>query len=160
VRLSASELLLFSFARADEPKLVIVDNDFTGPPDTLSDLRSALMFLKNPNFKVLGFTVVTGDGWRNEEVAHLLRLEEIVSRCDVPVIPGAVTPLVNTLQDKQAWEKRYPEKKKKVSTGEHGTLRKIGPGSPSILRTIQTSFRQFQKACRASFPVKNWHRNS
>ncbi|PWT82399.1 MAG: hypothetical protein C5B58_08335 [Acidobacteria bacterium] len=106
-------LFLFSLARADEPKLVIVDNDFTGPPDTLSDLRSALMFLENPNFKVLGFTVVTGDGWRNEEVAHLLRLEEIVSRCDVPVIPGAVTPLVNTPQDKQAWEKRYPEKKKK-----------------------------------------------
>jgi inosine-uridine nucleoside N-ribohydrolase len=106
-----ASLTLFSLARADEPKLVIVDNDFTGPPDTLSDLRSALMFLENPNFKVLGFTVVTGDGWRNEEVAHLLRLEEIVSRSDVPVIPGAVTPLVNTLQDKQALEKRYPEKK-------------------------------------------------
>jgi purine nucleosidase len=108
-----ASLFLFSLARADEPKLVIVDNDFTGPPDTLSDLRSALMFLENPNFKVLGFTVVTGDGWRNEEMAHLLRLEEIVSRCDVPVIPGAVTPLVNTRQDKQAWEKRYPEKKGK-----------------------------------------------
>jgi inosine-uridine nucleoside N-ribohydrolase len=108
-----ASLFLFSLARADEPKLVIVDNDFTGPPDTLSDLRSALMFLENPNLKVLGFTVVTGDGWRNEEVAHLLRLEEIVSRCDVPVIPGAVTPLVNTPQDKQAWENRYPEKKKK-----------------------------------------------
>jgi inosine-uridine nucleoside N-ribohydrolase len=102
-----ASLFLFSLARADEPKLVIVDNDFTGPPDTLSDLRSALMFLENPNFKVLGFTVAAGDGWRNEEVAHLLRLEEIVSRCDVPVIPGAVTPLVNTTQDKQAWEKRY-----------------------------------------------------
>jgi inosine-uridine nucleoside N-ribohydrolase len=108
-----ASLFLFSLARADEPKLVIVDNDFTGPPDTLSDLRSALMFLENPNFKVLGFTVVTGDGWRNEEMAHLLRLEEIVSRCDVPVIPGAVTPLVNTRQDKQTWEKRYPEKKGK-----------------------------------------------
>ena len=105
-------LLLVYLARADEPNLVIVDNDFTGPPDTLSDLRSALMFLANPNVKVLGFTVVTGDGWRDEEVAHLLRLEEIVSRKDLPpVVPGAVTPLVNTLQDKLAWEKRYPEKR-------------------------------------------------
>jgi hypothetical protein len=60
----------FSLARADQPKLVIVDNDFTGPPDTLDDLRSALMFLDNPNVKILGFTVVTGNGWRNEEVAH------------------------------------------------------------------------------------------
>jgi inosine-uridine nucleoside N-ribohydrolase len=67
------------------------------------------MFLENAKFKVLGFTVVTGDGWRNEEMAHLLRLEEIASRCDVPVIPGAVTPLVNTLQDTHAWEKRFQE---------------------------------------------------
>jgi inosine-uridine nucleoside N-ribohydrolase len=102
-----ASLFLFSLARADEPKLVIVDNDFTGPPATLSDLRSALMFLENPNIKVLGFTVVTGNAWRDEEVAHLLRLEEIVSRSDVPVVPGAVTPLVNTLQDTQAWEKCY-----------------------------------------------------
>jgi inosine-uridine nucleoside N-ribohydrolase len=102
-----ASLFFLSLTRADEPKLVIVDNDFTGPPDTLSDLRSALMFLDNPNFKVVGFTVVTGDGWRNEEVAHLLRLEEIVSRCDVPVVPGAVTPLVNTLQDTHIWEKHY-----------------------------------------------------
>jgi inosine-uridine nucleoside N-ribohydrolase len=65
------------------------------------------MFLENSNVKVLGFTVVTGDGWRNEEVAHLLRLEEIASRTDVPVIPGAVTPLVNTLQDTREWEKQY-----------------------------------------------------
>jgi inosine-uridine nucleoside N-ribohydrolase len=102
-----ASLFLFSLARADEPKLVIVDNDFTGYPATFSDLRSALMFLENPNVKVLGFTVVTGNAWRDEEVAHLLRLEEIASRCDVPVVPGAVTPLVNTTQDKQAWEKRY-----------------------------------------------------
>jgi purine nucleosidase len=102
-----ASLFLVSLARADETKLVIVDNDFTGPPDTLSDLRSALMFLENSNVKVLGFTVVTGDGWRNEEVAHLLRLEEIASRTEVPVIPGAVTPLVNTLQDTHEWEKQY-----------------------------------------------------
>jgi inosine-uridine nucleoside N-ribohydrolase len=102
-----TSLLLLSLARADQPKLVIVDNDFTGPPDTLSDLRSALMFLENSNVKVLGFTVVTGDGWRNEEVAHLLRLEEIASRADVAVVPGAVTPLVNTLQDTHEWEKQY-----------------------------------------------------
>jgi hypothetical protein len=68
----------------NEPNLVIVDNDFTGPPNTLSDLRCALMFLESLNMKVLGFTVVTGDGWRDEEVAHLLRLEEIAGRTDVP----------------------------------------------------------------------------
>jgi inosine-uridine nucleoside N-ribohydrolase len=108
-----ASLFLFSLARADEPELVIVDNDFTGPPATLSDLRSALMFLQNPNVKVLGFTVVTGNGWRDEEVAHLLRLEEIVSRCDVPVVPGAITPLVNTPKDTLAWETRYHNRRYK-----------------------------------------------
>jgi inosine-uridine nucleoside N-ribohydrolase len=92
---------------ADETNLVIVDNDFTGPPDTLSDLRSALMFLESPNVKVLGFTVVTGDGWRDEEVAHLLRLEEIAGRTDVPVIRGAVYPLVNTPEEMRSWEKQF-----------------------------------------------------
>jgi inosine-uridine nucleoside N-ribohydrolase len=92
---------------ADEPNLVIVDNDFTGPPDTLSDLRCALMFLESPNIKVLGFTVVTGDGWRNEEIAHLLRLEEIAGRTDVPVVRGAMYPLVNTPQEMRAWERQF-----------------------------------------------------
>ena len=67
------------------------------------------MFLESPKMKVLGFTVVTGDGWRDEEVAHLLRLEEIASRTDVPVIPGAVFPIVNTPDDMRAWEKRFGE---------------------------------------------------
>jgi hypothetical protein len=92
---------------SDQQNLVVVDNDFTGPPDTLSDLRCALMFLESPNVKVLGFTMVTGDGWRDEEVAHLLRLEEISGRTDVPVVRGAVYPLVNTPEEMRAWEKQF-----------------------------------------------------
>ena len=92
---------------SDQQNLVIVDNDFTGPPDTLSDLRCALMFLESPDVKVLGFTVVTGDGWRDEEVAHLLRLEEISGRTDVPVVRGALYPLVNTPEEMRAWEKQF-----------------------------------------------------
>jgi inosine-uridine nucleoside N-ribohydrolase len=92
---------------ANEANLVIVDNDFTGPPDTLFDLRCALMFLESPNVKVLGFRVVTGDGWRDEEVSHLLRLEEIAGHTDVPVVPGSVYPLVNTQEEMLEWEKRF-----------------------------------------------------
>jgi inosine-uridine nucleoside N-ribohydrolase len=105
--LSIILLLGASLTKACDQRLVIVDNDFAGPPDTLSDLRCALMFLENPTVKVLGFTVVTGDAWRDEEVAHLLRLEEISEKTDVPVVPGAIYPLINTQQDTNDWEKRF-----------------------------------------------------
>jgi inosine-uridine nucleoside N-ribohydrolase len=107
--IAAEVLNVCSAESPDEPNLVVVDNDFTGPPDTLSDLRCALMFLESPNTKVLGFTVVTGDGWRDEEIAHLLRLEEIAGRTDVPVVRGAVYPLVNTPEEMRAWEKQFGE---------------------------------------------------
>jgi len=102
-----ASLLFFSLARADEPKLVIVDNDFNGPPSSLTNLRAALIFLESPEVKVLGFTVVTGDGWRDEEVYHTLRLLEIAGHKDIPVVPGAVVPLVNTQEETEAWEKRF-----------------------------------------------------
>jgi inosine-uridine nucleoside N-ribohydrolase len=110
VVMTAEVLSVYSAESAGgEPNLVIVDNDFTGPPDTLSDLRCALMFLESQGIKVLGFTVVTGDGWRDEELAHLLRLEEIAGRTDVPVVRGAEYPLVNTPEDMRAWEKQFGE---------------------------------------------------
>ena len=37
--------------------------------------------------------MVSGDQWRDEEVAHTLRLLEIIGRTDIPVVPGAVFPL-------------------------------------------------------------------
>ena len=45
--LSIILLLGASLTKACDQRLVIVDNDFAGPPDTLSDLRCALMFLEN-----------------------------------------------------------------------------------------------------------------
>ena len=57
--------------------------------------------------KVLGITVVTGDGWRDEEVAHTLRLLELVGRTDVPVYPGAAFPLVRTQAWTHTWEQLY-----------------------------------------------------
>ena len=56
---------------------------------------------------MLGIAVVTGDGWRDEEVAHMLRLLEIIGRTDIPVYPGAVFPLLNTREESAEWEKRY-----------------------------------------------------
>jgi purine nucleosidase len=51
--------------------------------------------------------VVTGDQWRDEEVAHTLRLLELVGRSDIPVAPGAVYPLVRTQAETKLWEQQY-----------------------------------------------------
>ena len=52
--------------------------------------------IQSPQVEVLGITVVSGDQWRDEEVAHTLRLLEIMGRTDIPVVPGAAFPLVRT----------------------------------------------------------------
>ncbi|WP_165837922.1 nucleoside hydrolase [Novacetimonas cocois] len=77
------------------PELVIEDNDFLGPGG--SDQQSIIPLLFSPHVRVLGFTVVSGDGWENAESAHLRRFLEIIGRTDVPVADGAVYPLVNTV---------------------------------------------------------------
>ena len=63
--------------------------------------------LQSPQVEVLGITVVSGDQWRDEEIAHTLRLLEIIGRTDVPVIPGAIFPLVNRREEAQLWQERY-----------------------------------------------------
>ena len=80
-----------SLRAADE--LVIADNDFSGPATT--NLQAAILLLNHPGGRVLGLTVVSGDAWRDDEVAHTLRLLEIMHRPEVPVVPGAVFPLIN-----------------------------------------------------------------
>jgi inosine-uridine nucleoside N-ribohydrolase len=56
---------------------------------------------------VLGITVVSGDQWRDEEVAHTLRLLEIMGRADIPVMLGAAFPLVRTRDEALEWQERY-----------------------------------------------------
>ncbi|MBV8568789.1 MAG: nucleoside hydrolase [Methylobacteriaceae bacterium] len=92
-------------ARADEPRLVIADNDYTGPGGT--DLQSILLFLDAPDIRLLGVTVVTGDQWEKEEVQRALRFLEIANVKDVPVVPGAEVPLINTKARLNAWERTY-----------------------------------------------------
>ena len=92
-------------AGADTRPMVIFDQDTFGPGG--SDMQSTLMLLQDKDVNLLGVTVVTGDGWRNEEVAHLLRLLQIAHRTSVQVYPGAVYPLLNTPARSLAWQKLY-----------------------------------------------------
>ncbi|MFZ0819973.1 MAG: nucleoside hydrolase [Candidatus Acidiferrales bacterium] len=84
---------------------VIIDQDAAGPGGT--DMQSMIALINSPKVDVLGITVVAGDQWRDEEVAHALRMLEIIGRTDIPVVPGAAFPLVNTKEETAEWEKRY-----------------------------------------------------
>src|SRR5437660_3692407 len=92
-------------AQASERRKVIIDQDAFGPAG--SDLQAILMLLQSPDVEVLGITIPSGDGWRDEEVSHTLRLLEIAQRTEVPVYPGAVFPLVNTQSRTKRWEALY-----------------------------------------------------
>src|SRR6201992_3694537 len=75
-----------------QKRLVLIDQDGSGPGG--SNQMAMMVFLQSPNVDVLGITIVTGNAWRDEEVAHTLRMLELIGRTDVPVVPGAVFPLV------------------------------------------------------------------
>jgi purine nucleosidase len=84
---------------------VIIDQDAFGPAG--SNLQAILLLLQAKDVEVLGITIPSGDGWRDEEVSHTLRLLEIAQRTEVPVYPGAVFPLVNTQARTRRWEELY-----------------------------------------------------
>lgn len=103
---AAAALFLFGAAAvAQERRLVVIDQDAAGPGGT--DMMSILVLLQARDVRILGITVVTGDQWRDEEVAHTLRLLELVGRADIPVAAGAVYPLVRTQAETRFWEQQY-----------------------------------------------------
>jgi purine nucleosidase len=84
---------------------VIIDQDAAGPAGT--DQQSILLLVQSPQIDVLGVTVVTGDAWLKEEVAHTLRMLELIGRTDIPVVAGAEFPLVRRKDETELWEKQY-----------------------------------------------------
>lgn len=98
-------LLTGSLASAQARRKVIINQDCSGPGG--SNLQTLLVMIQSPQVEVLGITVVSGDQWRDEEVAHTLRLLEIIGRTDIPVVPGAAFPLVRRREEAQLWQERY-----------------------------------------------------
>jgi len=90
---------------AEDRRYVIADEDASGPAG--SDMMALLVFLQSPQVNLLGITVVTGDAWRDEEVAHTLRLLELIGRTDVKVYAGAEYPLVRTQHETLICEQIY-----------------------------------------------------
>lgn len=104
--LAVTMLLGTSVLSSAQPRRkVIIDQDCSGPAG--SNLQTLLVMIQSPEVEVLGITVVTGNQWRDEEVAHTLRLLELIGRTDIPVVPGAVFPLVHRREEAQLWQQHY-----------------------------------------------------
>ncbi|MES2390567.1 MAG: nucleoside hydrolase [Acidobacteriota bacterium] len=90
-------VLLLAAVAGRAQRLVLIDQDGSGPGG--SDQMSMLVMLQSPQVRVLGITMVSGDGWEPEEVQHTLRMLELTHHTDVPVVPGAVFPLMHTREE-------------------------------------------------------------
>lgn len=66
-----------------------------------------IMLLEAQDVDVLGITTVSGNVWVNRATAQALRGLEIVGRTDVPVVPGAAFPLLNSEVLTDRWEALY-----------------------------------------------------
>ena len=104
--LIAAMLLVTCWASwGQDKRKIIIDEDGAGPAGT--DQQAILLLIQSPQTEVLGITMVTGDQWLTEEVAHTLRMLELIGRTDIPVVPGAEYPLVRTKEGTEQWEQRY-----------------------------------------------------
>jgi purine nucleosidase len=90
---------------ASPKRKIIIDQDAAGPAGT--DQQSMLLLIQSPQTDVLGITVVTGDAWLKVELAHTLRMLELIGRTDIPVVAGAEYPLVRRKDETELWEQQY-----------------------------------------------------
>ena len=98
-------LLIHALCFAQPRRKVIINEDCSGPGG--SNMQTLAVMIQSPQVDVLGITVVSGDQWRDEEVAHTLRLLEILGRSDIPVVPGAEFPLLRHREEAQQWQQLY-----------------------------------------------------
>jgi len=92
--LLAATCVLASCLTSHAQRLVLIDQDGSGPGG--SNQMAMMVLLQSPQVRVLGITMVSGNAWEPEEVQHTLRMLELIHRTDVPVVPGAIFPLVRT----------------------------------------------------------------
>jgi purine nucleosidase len=104
-RLAIALLLAGTLAWSQPRRKVIINEDCSGPGG--SNMQTVALLIQSRQVEVLGITVVSGDQWRDEEVAHTLRLLEIMGRSDIPVMSGAAFPLVHTREESLQWQERY-----------------------------------------------------
>jgi purine nucleosidase len=65
------------------------------------------MMIESPHVEVMGITIVAGDVARDEGMERATRGLAAARRSDIPVIPGAIKPLLNSAQKTSVWESLY-----------------------------------------------------
>ena len=93
-------MLLAGVAHAAEAKRKVIIDD-----EGFSLMH--MMLLAADDVEVLGLTSVSGNVWVNRATAYGLRGLEIMGRTDVPVVPGARDPLLNSEALTDRWEALY-----------------------------------------------------
>ena len=86
------------FAETSKRKVIIEDDGFS---------MMHLMLLGAEDVEVLGIATVTGNTWANRIVPYALRNLELIEQTDIPVVQGALHPLLNTEKQTDLWEKLY-----------------------------------------------------
>jgi inosine-uridine nucleoside N-ribohydrolase len=104
-RLAIALLLAGSLAWSQPRRKIIINEDCSGPGG--SNMQTLALLIQSRQVEVLGITVASGDQWRDEEVAHTLRLLDIMGRTDIPVMSGAAFPLVHTREQYLQGQERY-----------------------------------------------------
>jgi len=98
-------LLLLSVPVLAAPRLVVIDQDGSGPGG--SNQMAMIALLQAPEVEVLGISMVTGNAWMERETQHTLRMLELLGRADIPVYRGAVWPLVRDMDETIALQAHY-----------------------------------------------------
>jgi purine nucleosidase len=135
-------VLFLTICSHAQTRKVIIDQDARGPATT--DQQAILMFLQSPQVETLGITVVSGDQWRDEEVAHTLRMLELTGHTNIKVYPGAVFPLINSKEEIKRWEKLYgmvryqgawnePEKRTSTASANTGVWHSVAYHDPFVV---------------------------
>lgn len=127
-------LLLFAIGASAKEK-VIVDVDMGELND---DAIAMFMLIQSGEVDVLGVTVVAGNTWVEEGVAYALRQLELIGRSDIPVVPGAVEPLMGSRQASLTAEQRL-----------YGNVEYMG----AYARSRPNSYRELASAPYQGYPV-------
>jgi inosine-uridine nucleoside N-ribohydrolase len=126
--------VILSVCAYAQTRKVIIDQDARGPATT--DQQSMLLLLQSPNVDTLGITVVSGDQWRDEEIAHTLRMLELTGHSNVKVYPGAVFPLINSKEEIKRWQTLYGKVEYQGAWSDHRIPSGIGPSATGAWRTV------------------------
>jgi inosine-uridine nucleoside N-ribohydrolase len=119
------------------PRRILIDQDGSGPGG--SNMMSMMALLQSPEVEVLGISIVTGNGWRDDEARHTLRMLERIGRTDVPVSLGAVFPLVRTQEETRlgtalvgqvGWLGAWGQKPASIKTTPAGL---VEPAKPAVM---------------------------